>query len=276
MTSCWQQLISSSFKFKLPLSSVSKIESLSTSRSDRRTRESSSDSFMNILKKKVRKAKEVIRLLTDQGTEEKFTMPPRVYKQVNVLVLGAEQVGKTSLIKSLIGDEFDEHQEPTLHDLYETQVECEHGYFVFKFTDLSGTQSFSSSTQIEISKTDICLIVYSLEDIRTVDIAKRLKEEIETFEQKSGREVPYIVVGNKVDSYWEESQENQELIVFKSNCNELDDTCVSHILTSAKTRVNVSNLLKTLSSEGEALNLSQCGFSLRNSGQICERYVIKT
>ena len=226
---------------------------------------------------------------------------PTVYQVIKVLVLGACSVGKTSLIRRLIGEDFNENQKSTLYDVYEKQFESEHGDFIFQFTDSGGSRSFPPVRQLEISKSDICLLVYNVNDKKTVENAKYLKDEIEITAKNVGYEIPFILVGNKVDLLEPETEENTEQMTisassmlalqstvfpfilvgdqqdsqqrkgkessahnhFDSCDKSLEDTCASHILTSAKSGINVFNLLKTLSSESEAINLGTYGSRLR-------------
>ena len=46
----------------------------------------------------------------------------RPYKLVRVLILGAARVGKTSLIRTLLEQEFQDEYRPTVYDVYVKQV----------------------------------------------------------------------------------------------------------------------------------------------------------
>ena len=196
-------------------------------------------------------------------TVNEVSKPPKIYEIIKVLVLGAARVGKTSLIKRLVGEDFNENQTPTLYDVYEKEIESEHGDFIFQFTDSGGSRSFPPMRQLEMSKSDICLLVYSTNDMKTIEVAKRLKGEIEIAEKKLEIEIPYILVGNKVDLQQLEAEEHIEQNSSVSSVMALESTCVSHVLTSAKTGINVFNLMKTLSSEGEAINFSNYGSCMK-------------
>ena len=177
---------------------------------------------------------------------------------VKIAVLGAADVGKTCLIKSMFGAEFSDGHNQSLYNVYQTTVDCKYGKFVLEFTDISGRQTFPAMRTLAISRTDICILVYSLEDARSIEEISKLKEEILSIQGKIGRDIPLIMAGNKVDLLRKTNEQRNFNLreQHREQLADLESMSNSHVLTSAKTGRNVSNLLKSLTIECEALYLT--------------------
>ena len=184
--------------------------------------------------------------------EKKRPKPKRQFKLIRILVLGAAKVGKTAIIGRILGEDFNDRYKRTIYDVFETEIDCEHGHCVFHLIDTGGDYEFPAMRDLAISKADICLIVYSLNDDKSLEEAKRIEDMILVTEEKNATEIPFILVGNKVDIQ-EDSSVNDTRKERNSDLSHLEELCVSHILTSAKDGINISNLVKTIAVESETL-----------------------
>ena len=191
---------------------------------------------------------------------------------VKILVLGATNVGKSCLIKRMFGADFYQGHNPTIYDVYESSVECEYGNFILEFTDISGQRPFPAMKTLAISRSDICVLVYSLVDDKSFEKMLGIKDEILSVQQKIKRDIPLILVGNKVDLV--DVTINTDFDELRRRkLSDIDPLIDSHILTSAMTGINVSNLLKSLTTECEALRLDGRGMAL--GSQFSAQYIMR-
>ena len=196
------------------------------------------------------------------------TKKAKVYKMIRVLVLGAAAVGKSCLIQRLLENSYTEEYQKTVYEVYEKQLDCEHGCFMFEFTDIGGDHSFPAMRDLALSKSDLCLVVYDITNNRSFEEVGSLVNELLITEEKIGKEIPLVLVGNKIDI-----DHTKHTVFRNSKIAELEEICLSHILTSAALGLNVSNLFKTLTAESESLNLSGNGFDLKR--QISGQYIVR-
>ena len=156
--------------------------------------------------------------------------------KVRVLFLGRGNVGKTSLIRRLLGLEFDPCYKPTVYDVFKIGEEHDGRQILFEITDFAGVYSFPEMRRIAIKTNNIFVLVYNIEDEVSLHEVSKLKQEL--------GQVPKIVVGNKSDSVESNLQE------FVQGLSQKNSPC---IVTSAKTGYNVPKLMEVLVREGEKL-----------------------
>ena len=161
-------------------------------------------------------------------------------RTINVLVLGAQGVGKTSLIKYLLGQDTQGGLQPTVYDVYQKEFKEEFGTVVVEFTDMTGKFSFPAMEKIAIARSHVFVLVYSLERKETLNELERLRKVITETQSKHSSEIPIILVGNKMDLL--DSQTELKNIVD----NTVEDWCFSHIKTSVKNEINLCDLEMTL------------------------------
>lgn len=117
-------------------------------------------------------------------------------KTFTISVFGDARVGKTALIKSFLGNEFSEDYEPTIEEYYSKQIEYKDRHYELNIIDTSGTENFPAMRRVDIQKSDVIVLVYSLENPETFELLKKLRSEI--LEEK-GYSVPVLVVASKSD-----------------------------------------------------------------------------
>ena len=159
-------------------------------------------------------------------------------KTVNVLVLGAEGVGKTSLIRTLIGEGMDNGKKPTVYDVYEKEFKEDLGTVRIEFTDMTGKISFPVMEKLAIKKSDVFVLVYSLDRTKTLNEVERLRKAIIQIKDKSPEEIPMIVVGNKMD-----------LVDIRAEFDPMKESYLTHIHTSVRNQINLCALEMALIQE---------------------------
>eukprot|EP00794_Sanderia_malayensis_P015735 gene15735-17320_t len=136
---------------------------------------------------------------TSRKMRRSQSSPADVYcKEVQILFLGAAKVGKSSLVRNLLGKNFVEEYIPTVYDVYSKEINCDNGRYRLEITDMSGYYSFPPMRRLAISNSSIFVLVYEMGNKKSYAEAGRLKEEI--LQIKNADEIAIILIGNKCDA----------------------------------------------------------------------------
>ena len=115
-----------------------------------------------------------------------------------LMLLGDGQVGKTSLILRLTGNQFNDSQLTTVGKESYVQQEVLHGYELkMKIWDTAGQERFKSMSVQVIKNSDAVILVYAIDDKNTfkaLDLWLRKLNETSDLTKK-----PIIIIGNKSD-----------------------------------------------------------------------------
>ena len=150
-----------------------------------------------------------------------------------LMLLGDGQVGKTSLILRLTGNEFNDSQLTTVgKESYIQQVNM-HGYDLkMKIWDTAGQERFKSMSVQVIKNSDAVILVYAIDDKNSfIDLDQWLSKINETTDLSKK---PIIIVGNKADV----ENEKRE-VTFEEGKNYADSKGYKFYETSAKTGQNI-------------------------------------
>ena len=120
----------------------------------------------------------------------------------NVVVLGQSKVGKTALVKQYISGEYPNHHVATAEDMYEKHLRRDKkagdsSVYVLRIFDTAGTLSFPAMRKLTIKKGDAFILVYAINDAKSFEELKRLREEILSLKEEQS--VPTVLIGNKAD-----------------------------------------------------------------------------
>ncbi len=158
-------------------------------------------------------------------------------KPYNIVVLGAGGVGKTSIISRLMSNQFTTTYTPTVDDCHIVTLPIDGVKREVKIIDTSGTYCFPAMRDLYVSKADLILLVYSLDDIDTfASVECSYNNEME--KEGNGR-VPIIIIGNKMDLTTERQQVCHSIV----DCMVSLDWEAMYLETSAKDNLNVSDIL---------------------------------
>lgn len=113
-----------------------------------------------------------------------------------VVVFGEARTGKSSLVKTFVGERFTDHYEPTIEDFYSKQIVYNDKNYQVDIIDTCGSENFPAMRKVDINKADAILLVYSLDNPRSFERLEQLREEIF---QERGHNLPVMVVANKSD-----------------------------------------------------------------------------
>ncbi|XP_076682912.1 GTP-binding protein Di-Ras2 [Andrena cerasifolii] len=119
-------------------------------------------------------------------------------ERIRLVVLGGAGVGKSAIIRRLLGQGFSERYRPTVEDLYTR--ECVLGTLTLKvdLLDTAGDLQFPAMRRLSIATAHAFLLVYATTSLPSFECVKRCFEEVRE-QRPDYQEVPIVVAGNKLD-----------------------------------------------------------------------------
>lgn len=116
---------------------------------------------------------------------------------MRLVFMGAAGVGKTSLIRRFLDDDFETKHRRTVEELHSKDYQFSGIKVTMEILDTSGSYSFPAMRKISIRNGDAFALVYSIDDAESLETVKNLRDEI--LEIKEDKLTPIVVVGNKSD-----------------------------------------------------------------------------
>ena len=166
----------------------------------------------------------------------------------NVSILGEMSVGKTCIVNSLKGMEFDENQIATIgvDDVIDEAV-FDNQVYKCKIFDTAGQERYKSISSKTIQIADGFLIVFSVDNIKSFEC---LISWIQDIEEKVNRsEKIIILIGNKIDIEGEKRViGNEKATAFAKKYK------MKYFETSAKTGFRIKEAFHTLYEDIYELN----------------------
>ncbi|XP_007453674.1 PREDICTED: mitochondrial Rho GTPase 2 [Lipotes vexillifer] len=156
-------------------------------------------------------------------------------RDVRILLLGETQVGKTSLILSLVGEEFPEEVPPRAEEIT-IPADVTPEKVPTHIVDYSEAEQTVEELQDEIHKANVVCVVYDVSEEATIEKIRTKWIPLVNGNTKRGARVPIILVGNKSDLRPGGSME--AVLPIMSQFPEIE-TCVE---CSAKNLKNISEL----------------------------------
>ena len=158
----------------------------------------------------------------------------------NVIILGDGQVGKSSMIRCLLGREFEDVGLSTTGiDFFNDKATFDGKVYTFKIFDTAGQERYKSISRQQIKLGDGFMVVYSV-DLQ--DTFHQIRQWIDTIEEEVDiTSKPVLLVANKVDL--ERKISHNDGYEFASTRN------IKYIETSAKTGFNIKEAFNKLYTE---------------------------
>ena len=127
--------------------------------------------------------------------------------QIKAILLGNSGVGKTNLINTCVGMEFDHGTIPTTSGAFvQKNIKIDDKEYIINLWDTAGQETYKSLTKIFLKKSQIVIFVYDITDLKSF---KDLESWIKISEEMIDNDFVSAIVGNKVDLYMIE-QVNEE------------------------------------------------------------------
>ena len=160
-------------------------------------------------------------------------------EEIKVILVGEIATGKTSLINTSMGLEFQEKTFSTqTSSISKKRIIVKNKKYCINLWDTIGQEQFRSLTKIFMKDSKIVIFVY---DITRNSTFKQIKEFwYENAKNELGDDPVMAVVGNKEDLYYESEVSDDEVEKFTKENNLL------FRLTSAKNPKNFSNFIEEL------------------------------
>ncbi|XP_063077638.1 mitochondrial Rho GTPase 2 isoform X2 [Engraulis encrasicolus] len=156
-------------------------------------------------------------------------------RDVRILLLGEPKVGKTSLIMTLVGEEFPE-QVPLRAEEITIPADVTPEKVPTHIVDYSETEQTDEVLRDEIVKANVVCVVYDVTQEETIDKIRTKWIPLVNGDAEKGKKVPIILVGNKSDLRSGSSMET--ILPIMNQFSEIE-TCVE---CSAKNLKNISEL----------------------------------
>ena len=159
---------------------------------------------------------------------------------IDSIFLGDNSVGKTSLIKRIIGEDFDENENHT-EDLkkYETDYTNATMQLTLNIYDINNKEKKNKITESKIIKSKIYFLVYDLNNIQTlkeIDFMLKVINNCKT-KDKNKNDMVIVILGNKKDL----KQDDNKIIEDIENSTEANEgrrlaneNNADYFITSAK------------------------------------------
>lgn len=148
-----------------------------------------------------------------------------------VIVVGSGSVGKSALTLQFMYDEFVEDYEPTKADSYRKRIILDNEEIQVDILDTAGQEDYAAIRDNYFRSGEGFLCVFSVTDPDSLEATHDLREQI--LRVKNADDVPFILVGNKVDL------ENHRVLTEDTGSVLAHSWNVPYFETSAKTRQNV-------------------------------------
>ncbi|XP_061563742.1 mitochondrial Rho GTPase 2 [Cololabis saira] len=156
-------------------------------------------------------------------------------QDVRILLLGEPKVGKTSLIMSLVGEEFPEEVPPRAEEIT-IPADVTPEKVPTHIVDYSEKEQSDETLRNEIIKANVVCVVYDVTNEDTIDKIKTKWIPLVNGDAEKGNKAPIILVGNKSDLRSGSSMET--ILPIMNQFSEIE-TCVE---CSAKNLKNISEL----------------------------------
>lgn len=180
-------------------------------------------------------------------------------KRPKLVVAGDGGVGKSSIIVRYTKDQFSEGYEPTLEDNYYTKIDLANGESLeIEIADTAGQEDYKALRDKFMAEGDAFLIVYSIIDARSLQMAESLLEQISVLHE--GESFKFVLAGNKCD------KEAQRQVTQEEGKELAQKHKGTFIETSALSAVNVKEVFECL---GKMLVQPETPQTTQSEGSCC-------
>lgn len=161
-------------------------------------------------------------------------------KEIKVVFCGDVSVGKTSILKRFFDDEFDPSVPPTIGGVFNKKYVENKEVFELHIWDTAGSDRYNTIVPSFFHNAGVVVIVF---DVTKKDTYDDLTKWIQIAQDNSPKDVPFIIVGNKVDIYDKREVSSDTALAFAKEMQALN-----FVETSAKTGEGINLLFSHVTS----------------------------
>ena len=126
------------------------------------------------------------------------TIDKQIKKMFQILMLGDCEVGKTSIIKRILNDEFSElYNKTNSFEFSWNNFEIDNEIYTLQIWDITGKENFNLISENFYKKCNCAFFVYSIDNKNSLI---NLKERLKVFRNYSSPNTLLFLVGNKSDN----------------------------------------------------------------------------
>ena len=146
--------------------------------------------------------------MIEEDDEEDYKEEMENKIQIKAILLGNAGVGKTNLINTCVGLNFDNVNNPTTTGSFVSKnIKLNDKNYIINLWDTAGQERYKSITKIFLKKSEIVFFVYDITNLKSFN---DLKEWIDISKEMIDNEFVGAIVGNKTDLYMYEQVNEEE------------------------------------------------------------------
>ena len=179
------------------------------------------------------------------------------YVKRKVLLLGGQEVGKTSLIRRLKNNTFNEEYEPTIQMTTKKVITLNNNFVDLEIVDYEGQNEYTIFSPNKYSfGYNAYILVYDVQDKKSFELIKFIFEQINNLSGKTAK----ILVGAKSDNDIDSGGENNRQVPNKEGKKFADKIHCPFIEVSSRDNKNIEETFRLLLIE---INKTESGVNLK-------------
>lgn len=155
---------------------------------------------------------------------------------IKVIILGDAGVGKTSLLKKYVNNQYSLQYKPTIGaDFLMKETFIDNQAIQLQLWDTAGQEKFHSLGSAFYRNSECCVLVFDLTDPKSFETIETWRSEFLTqLNPKDPESFPFILLGNKCDLENNIKVDDQKVKAYCAQKNNM-----AYFKTSAKDNVNI-------------------------------------
>jgi len=148
----------------------------------------------------------------EEDDEEDYKEDMENKIEIKAILLGNAGVGKTNLINTCVGLNFENGNIPTTSGSFISKnIKLKDKNYIINLWDTAGQERYKSITKIFLKKSEIVFFVYDITDLKSF---KDLEIWVDMCKEMIDNEYVGAVIGNKMDLYMNEQVKEEEAKAF--------------------------------------------------------------
>ena len=175
------------------------------------------------------------------------------YTKRKILILGGQEVGKTSIIRRFKNNIYIEEYEPTIQNLAKKTIMFNCEYIYLEIMDLDGQTEYTIFSPNKFSfGYNGYILVYNVRDIKSFELIQYIYEQISFFPGNTSK----ILIGTKCDK---DLDNNQRQVSVEQGKKFADKINCPFLEVSSKDNINIEEIFRLLIIE---INKTESGVNL--------------